>query len=159
MDPTSLLAQLRDVHEPTTISWWPLAFGWWILILCSISLAVGLIFVLVRWHRNKAWRRSALKEYKALRNNYLRTPNPENLAQINTLLKRSISSARNDHRYMASIQEDWACTLRNPDKKKLKEILQDQEIFLLSSAHYMPQCNQLESASLQRIEKWIKSLK
>jgi len=117
------------------------------------------MFSLVRWYKKTAWRRSALKEFKVLRNIYTKTPDAKNLALINTLLKRSISSVRNDHHYMASIQEDWANTLRNPDESKVIEILQDQEIFLLSSAHYMPQCNKLESASLQRIEKWIKSLK
>ena len=30
------LAQLRDIQLPEPISWWPLAPGWWVLII-SVS--------------------------------------------------------------------------------------------------------------------------
>ncbi|MEM7283568.1 MAG: DUF4381 domain-containing protein [Pseudomonadota bacterium] len=31
MDPNEL--PLRDIHLPDAVSWWPLAWGWWILLL------------------------------------------------------------------------------------------------------------------------------
>ncbi|MEC7549612.1 MAG: DUF4381 domain-containing protein, partial [Pseudomonadota bacterium] len=33
MDSEELLAQLADIHLPAEISFWPPAFGWWILAL------------------------------------------------------------------------------------------------------------------------------
>ena len=39
------LSQLRDIHTPDPISWWPLAPGWWILAGLVI---IGLVF-LIRW--------------------------------------------------------------------------------------------------------------
>lgn len=32
------LAELRDIHLPSAISWWPPAIGWWIVLLILILL-------------------------------------------------------------------------------------------------------------------------
>jgi len=39
MTPNPLELPLRDIHLPAAIHWWPLAFGWWIV--------VGLILLLI----------------------------------------------------------------------------------------------------------------
>lgn len=39
------LAQLRDIHLPEPISWWPLAPGWWLLA----ALILGVLFFSIRW--------------------------------------------------------------------------------------------------------------
>lgn len=46
------LADLRDIHLPEPVSWWPPAPGWWLLVL----LALALLAVLGWWLR-RAWRR------------------------------------------------------------------------------------------------------
>ncbi|AOE49317.1 DUF4381 domain-containing protein [Kangiella sediminilitoris] len=38
-----LLEQLRDIHSPTNIDWWPLAPGWWVIIALFILVAALLI--------------------------------------------------------------------------------------------------------------------
>ncbi|SHE49961.1 protein of unknown function [Microbulbifer donghaiensis] len=46
-----LLEQLRDIHEPAPVSWWPPAPGWWLLALVILACAVG---VYVWWrHRRR----------------------------------------------------------------------------------------------------------
>lgn len=30
---------LRDMQMPDTIGWWPLAYGWWLLIISVIIIA------------------------------------------------------------------------------------------------------------------------
>jgi hypothetical protein len=37
------LSQLKDIHLPDDISWWPLAIGWWLLItiLPTIFFIIG----------------------------------------------------------------------------------------------------------------------
>ena len=45
MNPTTQTLELRDIHLPTEISWWPLAPGWWIvigLILLGIVISIFL---------------------------------------------------------------------------------------------------------------------
>ncbi|MEJ8307885.1 DUF4381 domain-containing protein [Agrobacterium larrymoorei] len=76
------LAQLRDIHLPQPIGWWPLAPGWWALIalICILSV-VG--FVWSRMRRRSA-RFLALRELEAIK-----PEKPDEfLAQISSLLRR-----------------------------------------------------------------------
>ena len=49
--PTDPLAELRDIHLPPEIGWWPPAYGWWILITALLTLTIFAIFFLVKQHR------------------------------------------------------------------------------------------------------------
>jgi hypothetical protein len=74
------LENLRPLHDPAPVSWWPPALGWWLLLL----LFIVLIFALGYWWKRKAMQRAALAELTALERNI-----PENLpTEINRLLKR-----------------------------------------------------------------------
>lgn len=62
---------LRDVHYPSTLSWWPPAPGWWML-LGTVLIAAGLIWW---WRRRKhKMKASALRlgrsEFERLRTRY-----------------------------------------------------------------------------------------
>ncbi|SDZ78922.1 DUF4381 domain-containing protein [Microbulbifer marinus] len=48
-----LLEQLRDIHEPAPISWWPPAPGWWLLALLLLACAAGVYL----WLRHKRQQR------------------------------------------------------------------------------------------------------
>ncbi len=52
MNANDPLAQLRDIHTPDPVSWWPLAPGWWVLITLLILLIVT-VFLLIRRAKNK----------------------------------------------------------------------------------------------------------
>jgi len=55
------LAQLRDIHLPEPISWWPPAPGWWLLSV----IVFAVLFFCVRWlikrRANNCYRREALQ--------------------------------------------------------------------------------------------------
>lgn len=60
-DPGSL-ENLKDIAEPPTVSWWPLAIGWWVLITISFLAIAWMVYrAYSRWKAN-AYRRSALRE-------------------------------------------------------------------------------------------------
>ncbi|WP_371377014.1 DUF4381 domain-containing protein [Thalassotalea aquiviva] len=59
MDP---LAQLKDIHLPEQVGFWPLAPGWWILVLLSISAVVLLLRALLKQRELSKVKRQALKQ-------------------------------------------------------------------------------------------------
>ena len=46
------LDQLKDIHLPSEINWWPLAIGWW-LAACLVLVLLVLLVVLFKKHRKK----------------------------------------------------------------------------------------------------------
>ncbi len=68
MDPTQI--PIRDLHLPEAIGWWPLAPGWWVLIMLIVA---GLAWLVVRWvqrYRKAAARRYALKSLRKIEARY-----------------------------------------------------------------------------------------
>ncbi|WP_067869179.1 DUF4381 domain-containing protein [Neptuniibacter marinus] len=78
---------LRDMHTPDMISWWPLAYGWWLLI---ISLIIIVVFCGCYLRKKLSDpRRYALEELKLLEQNFLQDQDGKRLVmQSNALLKR-----------------------------------------------------------------------
>ncbi|MDP1774401.1 MAG: DUF4381 domain-containing protein [Methylobacter sp.] len=54
MNPT--LLDLKDIHEPEVIGWWPPAIGWWIL-----AVAIPLLIIFLVWLYKRLTRKTALK--------------------------------------------------------------------------------------------------
>jgi hypothetical protein len=54
MNPT--LLDLKDIHEPDAIGWWPPAIGWWIL-----AVAIPLLIIFLVWFYKRLTRKTALK--------------------------------------------------------------------------------------------------
>ncbi len=54
MNPT--LLDLKDIHEPEAIGWWPPAIGWWIL-----AVTIPLLIICLIWLYKRLTRKTALK--------------------------------------------------------------------------------------------------
>jgi hypothetical protein len=50
------LLDLKDIHEPEAIDWWPPAIGWWIL-----AVTIPLLIVFSIWLYKRLTRKTALK--------------------------------------------------------------------------------------------------
>lgn len=53
------LPELRDIHLPETVSVFPLAYGWWVVLLCAV--AVVLSYFTIRNLLAKSKKRHALR--------------------------------------------------------------------------------------------------
>ena len=55
------LNDLKDIHLPDPVSWWPMAPGWWLLItLLLLILTVGFYYWRL-WHHSLRYKKSAIK--------------------------------------------------------------------------------------------------
>jgi Domain of unknown function (DUF4381) len=89
MNPAEL--PLRDLHLPEPVGWWPLAPGWWILILLAFMAIALLIRQWYRaWSQNAA-RRQALRVLDARVAEYARHGNAVRLgSELSELLRRTM---------------------------------------------------------------------
>ncbi|KUJ84905.1 DUF4381 domain-containing protein [Microbulbifer flavimaris] len=82
----ALLDELRDIHPPEAISWWPPAPGWWLLA----ALLIAALYFLFRWlrQRKQRWSRNRYRKEaeRLLREIDIREPNAAQ--EINEILKR-----------------------------------------------------------------------
>jgi hypothetical protein len=147
------LSQLRDIHVPAPVSWWPPAPGWWALLVVLL-IAIGLGYMLYRRRRRNLWRGGALAELARLRD-----AAPERqLREVSVLLRRVAISRFPRHDVAALTGEAWLAFL--------DRTLGDGAAFqsgvgrVLLSAPYINTAEvEVDAAALLILcERWIKRL-
>jgi len=84
--------QLRDIHLPDPVSWWPPAPGWWILLIL-IFVAIYFIPRLIKKLKQVPLNKQAISELKQIENNYQTHQDKTRLVQeLSILLRRSCMS-------------------------------------------------------------------
>lgn len=103
MNPQDPLAQLKDIHLPEPVGWWPLAWGWWLLIALMLMVLGTLLWKGYVRRRRQRYRREAMALLEhAYRDYQLSDPDPaarrRYLQQVSHLLRRTALSALPDAR-------------------------------------------------------------
>jgi len=106
MDPTEL--PLRDLHLPDPIGWWPLAPGWWILLVLAMTGLGWLLLKTWRMRQFNAPRRYAMEEFATVEAEYLLHRNPVVLGrQLSELLRRGMLAYAPRHEVAGLTGETW----------------------------------------------------
>ena len=113
------LAQLRDIHLPEAIGWWPIAPGWYILAVLLIMMVSALVFFLRRHYLQGRVKRQALREWVMYHQEYQQEQHSQiSAAKLSELLKRValMYFPRNE---VASLQGDAWIVFLNQTSKQL----------------------------------------
>lgn len=112
MNGTDPLAELRDIHMPDPIGWWPLAPGWWLLAASLILLTGGLVIWRIARHRRLAYKREALAQWQAIHADYLHHKDASRLlTDLSILLKRTCITRYGRERTAGLTGEQWLAFL------------------------------------------------
>ncbi len=106
------LGQLRDIHLPQPVSWWPPSPGWWLLAAFVLLLGVLALYLLYR-HRQERWRRAALGEWQRLREAWA-SGNIDGVSasrELSVLLRRVALARFPRHQVAALTGEAWLAFL------------------------------------------------
>jgi hypothetical protein len=119
--PDSLTSRLHDIHELDPASVWPLATGWWLLLLAVVMLT--LLFIGLRrwrpdWRRylpRYGWSREAARELTVLRQQVTHGDIKTVAAELSELMRR-IAIARCGRDHCAGLHGDsWLTWLADHD--------------------------------------------
>lgn len=107
------LTQLHDIHLPPAISWWPLAPGWYIVIVGIASIILGLSYWGYRIIKRRRQRRELLKLLSEITSRYQSNPgSAEIIAELALFLRRLVITYYPQH-HAAEFGETWLATLDN----------------------------------------------
>ncbi|MFK8052074.1 MAG: DUF4381 domain-containing protein [Woeseiaceae bacterium] len=157
MNPESL--PIRDIHLPAPVGWWPLAPGWWFLLLL---IGVGIGFAIWYYRRPQARRRrAAIRLLASLQQTYAQEKNSQQLLQsLSALLRRYAIAVSGRTTVAGLVGESWRHYLNEPlPEAPFSEAPAD----LLISAPYAktaPALNEQEAERLLRVcREWIEVLR
>jgi hypothetical protein len=140
------LDQLADIHTPTEVDWWPLAWGWWLLAAVILLAILGLALFLYKKYKFNGPRREA-----KLMLAHLDPASDTYCSDINTLLKRVVRHYVSPH-VAAQYGQQWTDTLSQCCPPKLRAELTPVLIQLQTNL-YAPEPMPL--ADKQKLQKAI----
>lgn len=155
MDINSPLADLRDIHLPDPISWWPLAPGWWILIgMGLLCLATAYIFLIQR--QRAVVKRTALAELAAIRSRHSQQrDNLQTAKELSALLRRVCISVGTQQQSAALVGNAW---LKHLDRIGHCNDFTEGPGRLLTEAPYRQQTDTDASELIDLCQRWLKKL-
>ncbi len=115
--PPNELAQLRDIHLPQPVGWWPLAPGWYVLAILVLLMLCTLGYMLRRYYLNGQGKRQALLLITLYQQQHERDANSQlTSARVSELLKR-VALVYFPRERVASLQgERWLAFLNETGK-------------------------------------------
>lgn len=150
--------QLRDIHLPEPVSWWPPAIGWWLTPLIIILLALVIITLrkYLRQRRQHAFKKIARAELQRIKQHYADSDDAlHSLRELSVLLRRvALSYLPREH--SASLTgEAWIAQLNQLAQHK---VFNQQHLELLSHGVYQPQLEADLAPLLKLCEQWLQQL-
>ena len=149
-----LLNSLKDVHEPPPPGFWPLAWGWWVLI---VLVSGAFIFGLVEWrrrHRLSAPVRAAFVELDDWRLS-ARDRNPRDAADELAALLRRVALVRYPRPLVAQLTGDaWLNFL---DRTSESDAFSRGPARILGNDRYAPDVNLDTETVASLAQRWLRA--
>ena len=145
---TNILNQLRDIHAPAPIAWWPPAVGWFVLAGLVFIALIALLIWWIKIYPKRLLRKAALKELYALSEK----PPSAQLAELSKLLKRVVKVKFAKTGAVSKTNTVW---LEFLDKTGNTKEFTRGVGKVLAQAPYIKQDNPLDPQLMLLVKKWI----
>ncbi|MDH5216872.1 MAG: DUF4381 domain-containing protein [Gammaproteobacteria bacterium] len=153
-DLSEVLGQLRDIHEPAPITWWPPTFAWWMLLLLSIVLIAGLIVYLRK--RLRSLKRLASIELKSISRDFDIHKSDERLLKDLSVFLRRVA-LHDEKKVIAGLTgSDW---LKHLDELSQYQTFTANYADLLLTGPYQKDIRFDSNALMKDLQLWVRNLK
>lgn len=146
------LAQLRDIHLPAPVSWWPPAPGWWLAGFVALAVAAWLTYFLRRWFLRNRYRKVALNKLFLLDRNEKERASAV-LEEIAALLRRVAMQTYGRQRVAPLAGDAWLAFL---DQTGNTSEFSSGAARVLGSERYRPAVEADIDQVLGIAKKWIR---
>lgn len=154
MNPQDPLAQLQDIHLPPAIGIWPLAWGWWLLIVVTILIIAVSFFLIRRNILRNAYRKLALKELQTIQQQFTHEQPAKYLQDISILLRRTALSGFGSQFDTSIIGDEWLQWLDEQNTKSPYRFNSDAgRVLLIGPYQKQPTIDPIELHKI--VESWI----
>jgi len=110
------LKDLRDIHMPEPVSIWPLAPGWWILLIL-IPVLFFIVRFIVRRLLMPKYKKIALQELSNITTNYAVAKNShETCGEISLLIRKALVAKLGNQEVAGLVTGEWLAYLDNLSK-------------------------------------------
>ena len=159
--PAPVGLELRDIHLPEPVSWWPIAPGWWLLLFTLCLIIIALV-IARKIYNSKQLKREIKAELEQIKQQFQKTPNKSRLAKSLSVLLRRASISYYPRSDIAGLTgEHWLAYLDESNKHaQAGSSFQSTTGRVLLSAPYLPDDSQLDYNAEELIslcESWLKS--
>jgi len=154
----NLLDQLYDIEGIDPINWWPLAPGWWILILfLTLSLLGLVIYYYQRCAFKNSWQYRILNQLSHMEQNFKEEETQPTLIELSELIRR-IAMHQYSRLECAGLEgESWLHWLKNHDPHQFDW---KEKGKCLIEAPYAPSYKGISDEDvlglIKAIRKWVK---
>jgi uncharacterized protein YfaT (DUF1175 family) len=153
-----LLEQLHDIESLDPINWWPLAIGWWILIIIGVIMACALAGLAA--HRlafKRSWKNDTFQKLARLEENLSDATAAETVILLSEYLRR-IALRRFSRKECAGLMgEAWLKWLAKHDPKNFDW---EKKGILLIEVPYAPLSSSLSAHQIkdliQAVRYWVR---
>ena len=149
MNPQEL--PLKDIHLPAPIGWWPLAPGWWLVVLVILAIVGWIAWRWWQWHKSMQGLQAALHELETLQRQYAQQGNVL-VRELSVLLRRIAISLYGRQQVSGYTGSRW---LEFLDQKAGKNLFKGKFDHLLTELPYQPEHAVNAEALVKAVRAWI----
>jgi Domain of unknown function (DUF4381) len=149
------LDTLRDIHQPPAISIWPLAMGWYILLMIIIALIALGCYLMIKYHTKHRIRKLVLIRITELRKKHESSSKQNICEELSALLKRAALQVFPRKKVAGLYGEQWLAFLDATVEIKDKNFSQGIGRVLITGP-YQSSKQQLSQELFDLIELWVK---
>lgn len=152
---------IRDIHLPDPVSWWPVAPGWWILLV-GVILIIAITLISRKIYQSKQLKRDIISELDHIKQQFKETQNKIQLAKSLSILLRRASISFYPATHIAGLTgEKWLAYLdKTTARSSADEKFQSKTGKVLLTAPYLPENAPLDydaQALIRLSQSWLLS--
>lgn len=145
-----LLSQLKEVHPPEPIGWWPPAIGWWIVLALGLTLGIFIIVFTIKAIRQHRWQKMVSTQLALV--SHSGGSEGDGITQLNRLLKQLLK-VKHPTAKVASLHGDsWVNFLMNKYGATSPKI----DLTPLAIGAYKPSLDVDMAALISDVKTWVK---